>query len=96
MTWAALIIAPLVIVYQAWTYWVFRQRISAERIPAADRPGEARVLSEATRGPLDAAAVAGIGDRMRRYPGGDSRLRGGDHRLRHRLGGRAGPHRRAA
>ena len=33
MTWAALIFAPLVIGYQAWTYWVFRQRISAERIP---------------------------------------------------------------
>ncbi|HEX5144382.1 MAG TPA: cytochrome d ubiquinol oxidase subunit II [Mycobacterium sp.] len=33
MTWAALIFAPLVIAYQAWTYWVFRQRISAERIP---------------------------------------------------------------
>jgi cytochrome bd ubiquinol oxidase subunit II len=33
MTWAALIAAPLVIAYQAWTYWVFRQRISADRIP---------------------------------------------------------------
>jgi cytochrome d ubiquinol oxidase subunit II len=33
MTWAALIFAPLVIAYQAWTYWVFRQRISAKSIP---------------------------------------------------------------
>lgn len=33
MTWAGLIFTPLVIVYQAWTYWVFRQRISAARIP---------------------------------------------------------------
>ena len=33
MTWAAVIFAPLVIAYQAWTYWVFRQRISAEAIP---------------------------------------------------------------
>jgi cytochrome d ubiquinol oxidase subunit II len=33
MTWAAVIFAPLVMVYQAWTYWVFRQRISADRIP---------------------------------------------------------------
>lgn len=33
MTWAAVIFAPLVIIYQAWTYWVFRQRISADRIP---------------------------------------------------------------
>jgi cytochrome bd ubiquinol oxidase subunit II len=35
MSWAALIFAPLVIAYQAWTYWVFRQRISAARIPAS-------------------------------------------------------------
>ena len=33
MTWAALIVTPLVLAYQGWTYWVFRQRISAERIP---------------------------------------------------------------
>jgi cytochrome bd ubiquinol oxidase subunit II len=33
MSWATLAFAPLVIGYQAWTYWVFRQRISAERIP---------------------------------------------------------------
>lgn len=33
MTWAAVIFAPLVIAYQAWTYWVFRQRISADGIP---------------------------------------------------------------
>ncbi|HWF69914.1 MAG TPA: cytochrome d ubiquinol oxidase subunit II [Mycobacterium sp.] len=35
MTWAALIFTPLVMVYQGWTYWVFRQRISAEGIPAS-------------------------------------------------------------
>jgi cytochrome bd ubiquinol oxidase subunit II len=34
MTWAALIFAPLAMVYQGWTYWVFRKRISAEKIPA--------------------------------------------------------------
>jgi cytochrome d ubiquinol oxidase subunit II len=34
MTWAATIFAPLVVAYQAWTYWVFRKRISAEAIPA--------------------------------------------------------------
>ena len=33
MTWAALLVTPLVLVYQGWTYWVFRQRISADRIP---------------------------------------------------------------
>ncbi|OBI50963.1 cytochrome d ubiquinol oxidase subunit II [Mycobacterium kyorinense] len=35
MTWAAVIFAPLAMVYQAWTYWVFRQRISTDRIPPA-------------------------------------------------------------
>ncbi|MGV0812699.1 cytochrome d ubiquinol oxidase subunit II [Mycolicibacterium boenickei] len=34
MTWAGLVFAPLVVIYQAWTYWVFSKRISAERIPA--------------------------------------------------------------
>jgi cytochrome bd ubiquinol oxidase subunit II len=27
--------APLTVIYQGWTYWIFRQRISADRIPAA-------------------------------------------------------------
>ena len=40
MSWAALIFAPLAIGYQGWTYWVFRHRISAERIP--DPTGLAR------------------------------------------------------
>lgn len=33
MTWAAGIMTPVVIAYQAWTYWVFRQRLSVARIP---------------------------------------------------------------
>ncbi|WP_059022258.1 cytochrome d ubiquinol oxidase subunit II [Mycobacterium sp. M26] len=33
MTWAALIFTPIVLVYQGWTYWVFRKRIFAESIP---------------------------------------------------------------
>ena len=33
MTWAAVIFTPLVLVYQAWTYWVFRKRVFAESIP---------------------------------------------------------------
>jgi len=35
MTWASLTLLPLVIGYQAWTYWVFRRRITAEAIPAS-------------------------------------------------------------
>jgi cytochrome bd ubiquinol oxidase subunit II len=34
MTWVAGIGAPAVLVYQSWTYWVFRRRISARHIPA--------------------------------------------------------------
>jgi cytochrome d ubiquinol oxidase subunit II len=33
MTWVAVILTPLVLLYQGWTYWVFRKRISAEQIP---------------------------------------------------------------
>ena len=27
MSWAAVLIAPMVLLYQGWTYWVFRHRI---------------------------------------------------------------------
>jgi cytochrome bd ubiquinol oxidase subunit II len=33
MTVVAVIFTPLVLLYQGWTYWVFRQRISADRVP---------------------------------------------------------------
>lgn len=33
MTWAAVAFTPLVIGYQAWSYWVFRKRIGAEQMP---------------------------------------------------------------
>jgi cytochrome d ubiquinol oxidase subunit II len=35
MSWASLTLVPLVIGYQAWTYWVFRRRITADAIPAS-------------------------------------------------------------
>lgn len=35
MSWASLTLLPLVIGYQAWTYWVFRKRITGESIPAS-------------------------------------------------------------
>ena len=35
MTWASLTLLPLVMVYQGWTYWVFRKRITADAIPAS-------------------------------------------------------------
>lgn len=34
MTWVAALLTPVVLAYQAWTYWVFRKRLSVESIPA--------------------------------------------------------------
>ncbi len=33
MTWVAVIMTPIVLAYQAWSYWVFRRRISTDHIP---------------------------------------------------------------
>ena len=33
MTWVGIIMIPLVLAYQSWTYWVFRKRITREIIP---------------------------------------------------------------
>lgn len=33
MTWVAVIFTPVVLAYQAWTYWVFRKRLSTAHIP---------------------------------------------------------------
>jgi cytochrome d ubiquinol oxidase subunit II len=35
MTWVALVFTPIILAYQGWTYWVFRKRLTVERIPAA-------------------------------------------------------------
>ncbi len=33
MTWVAVIFTPLVLLYQSWTYWIFRKRIATHHIP---------------------------------------------------------------
>ncbi|MGN6302710.1 MAG: cytochrome d ubiquinol oxidase subunit II [Angustibacter sp.] len=33
MTWVAVVFTPVVLVYQGWTYWVFRKRIATHHIP---------------------------------------------------------------
>jgi len=38
MSWVALIFTPLVLLYQSWTYWIFRKRVS--------RPGSASETSQ--------------------------------------------------
>ena len=34
MTWVAVVFTPIVMVYQSWTYWVFRKRLGTQHIPA--------------------------------------------------------------
>lgn len=36
MTYVALVLTPIVLIYQGWTYWVFRKRISATQIPSPE------------------------------------------------------------
>ncbi|GGF37982.1 cytochrome d ubiquinol oxidase subunit II [Williamsia phyllosphaerae] len=35
ISWASIVMVPVVVGYQAWTYWVFRQRISTRDIPSS-------------------------------------------------------------
>ena len=35
MTWGAGMAAPVVVLYQSWTYWVFRRRIGTQHIAEA-------------------------------------------------------------
>lgn len=35
MTWVAVVFTPIVLLYQSWTYWVFRKRIAVHHIPTA-------------------------------------------------------------
>ena len=34
MSWVAVVFTPIVLLYQSWTYWVFRRRIGVQHIPA--------------------------------------------------------------
>ncbi|RDI61493.1 cytochrome d ubiquinol oxidase subunit II [Nocardia pseudobrasiliensis] len=34
MSWVAVVMTPIVLLYQGWTYWVFRKRITVDQIPA--------------------------------------------------------------
>lgn len=44
MTIVAVVFTPIVLAYQAWTYWIFRKRMSAEMVPSP----EAGTLGELT------------------------------------------------
>ncbi|MFC7218021.1 cytochrome d ubiquinol oxidase subunit II [Streptomyces polyrhachis] len=38
MTWCALLATPLVVLYQGWTYWVFRRRIGTRHLAVSTNP----------------------------------------------------------
>ncbi|AKT50601.1 cytochrome d ubiquinol oxidase subunit II [Arsenicicoccus sp. oral taxon 190] len=44
MTGAAVVFTPIVLAYTAWTYWIFRKRISVHHIPPAHEPREVHEL----------------------------------------------------
>ena len=50
MTIVALIFTPIVLIYQSWTYWVFRKRLTVAHIPE-DAPREGPALTRDTRHP---------------------------------------------
>jgi len=39
MTWVAAAVVPFVLAYQAWSYWVFRRRLSRDQIPLTPQHG---------------------------------------------------------
>jgi cytochrome bd ubiquinol oxidase subunit II len=52
MTWVAVIFTPVVLLYQGWTYWVFRKRLSRPGLePPAGRAPQAIIEPAAGPGP---------------------------------------------
>jgi cytochrome d ubiquinol oxidase subunit II len=55
MTWVAVVFTPIVLLYQGWTYWVFRRRLTVDDIPEpqdainADRKAKAFAAQDAER-----------------------------------------------
>ena len=58
MTWVAVILTPVVLLYQGWTYWVFRKRLTASSIP--DPIGLSLRRSDRPAAPVPAAEGDGI------------------------------------
>ena len=60
MTVVAVVFTPLVLLYQGWTYWVFRHRVTADRVAVrpAVGPGDAAGGSSAPSAPASASEPA--------------------------------------
>jgi cytochrome d ubiquinol oxidase subunit II len=41
MTWVAVLLAPVVFLYQGWSYWIFRHRVSSDAYSTASTPLDA-------------------------------------------------------
>ena len=50
MTWVAVLLTPVVLLYQGWTYWVFRKRLSTDHIPEHTGLTFAQVTARSDRG----------------------------------------------
>ena len=65
MSWVALAFVPLILAYEAWSYWVFRKRISVQAHPrVADRAagGAARRQRSSAAGSASGSARTGRRD----------------------------------
>jgi cytochrome d ubiquinol oxidase subunit II len=63
LTWVGVIFIPLILVYQAWTYWIFRKRVTRDHVPQGPQS------PHGTQGPQAApgdAAAAGDAERALR------------------------------
>jgi cytochrome d ubiquinol oxidase subunit II len=49
MTIVAVVFTPLVLIYQGWTYWVFRRRVSIDQLPAHEESGQPGSFEPAER-----------------------------------------------
>lgn len=49
MTWVAVLFTPIVVLYQSWSYWIFRKRVSGHHIPTE--------VAAAARQPAPAASA---------------------------------------
>jgi cytochrome d ubiquinol oxidase subunit II len=49
MTIVAVVFTPLVLIYQGWTYWVFRRRVSIDQLPTHEGSGQPGSFEPAER-----------------------------------------------
>ncbi|MBD7980916.1 cytochrome d ubiquinol oxidase subunit II [Oerskovia merdavium] len=56
MTWVAVILVPVVLLYQSWTYWVFRRRLSTKDIPPPIGLSLKKIKDAAFGGPSSGSA----------------------------------------